>query len=625
MKHIVTVLIASLMLAAPLSAYADSSGDARTSLITGNVYLTAADTNNQWQSVSINMPVMQDDTYWIAQDARAEIQFYGSSYLRADEDTEFQVTSLGSTSNTATIDLQSGRLYVDYESSAQGSFFEVDTPLVSVDANQDAQFDISIDGNGIVEIAVTSGSVNADSESGSTTIEAGNMVSFSKSGIAEVSSYTPDDAWMQWNASRNYTVAQNSVSAAYLPPSLADYGYEFDNYGNWVYVATYGYVWTPFVVTAGWAPFSVGSWDWMGGNYVWISNEPWGWVPYHYGRWAFRAGIGWFWVPPEPQQAFWCPGAVAWNYTSNYVSWVPLAPGETYYGNGYYGPHSVNMRNGGEPVSHKQVIYSNARITNAVTVVSRQTFASGNAYRKLQIPENPFLKARYTYIQKPPERMGAQPANQFRQAAQPGLPNSGTRMISRPQQPRNGFRLAVPPQQQNQHNNFVARQPANQFRQGTKYGLQNSGTRMISRPQQPRNGFRLAVPPQQQNQHNNFVARQPANQFRQVTQPALLSPGNSMVNRPQQNYSQPVQPQTPFRQTNGFSRQQQPQQIRQVIQPQAHFGQSTDFSAPRQQFGQSNNFSQQQAPAFQTQYRQSGNSGFSGPANSRAGNVQAFR
>ena len=580
MKHIVTVLIASLMLAAPLSAHADSSGDARTSLITGNVYITAADTNNQWQSVSINMPVMQDDTYWVAQGARAEIQFYGSSYLRADENTEFQIASLGSASGAATISLQSGRVYVDYENGVQGSFFEVDTPMVSVDANQDAQFDISIDGNGIVEIAVTAGSVNADSESGSTSIEAGNMVSFSKNGIAEVATYTPDDAWMQWNASRNYTVAQNSGSSAYLPPSLADYGYEFNSNGNWTYVATYGYVWVPIVVSSGWAPYSIGRWMWIGGNYVWVSNESWGWVPYHYGRWAFRAGTGWFWVPPAPYQAFWCPGAVAWTYTSNYVSWVPLAPGETYYGNGSYGPHSVNLRNGTAPQSHKQVIYANARVSNAVSVVSRQTFASGNAYRKLQIPENPFLKARYTYIQKPPDRIGAQQGHQFRQVTQPGQPGSGTRTVSRPQQPRNGFRLAVPPQQQNQHNNFVARQPANQFRQGT--------------------------------------------------QPALLSPGNSMVNRPQQNYSQPVQPrtqfsQTQFRQTNGFSRQQQPQQIRQVIQPQAHFGQSTAFSAPRQQFGQSNNFSQQQAPAFQTQYRQSGNSGFSGPANSRAGNVQAFR
>ncbi len=575
MKRLLTVLIASALLAAPLSAGADSPGDARTSLISGNVYLTAADTSNKWQTVSINMPVMQGDTYWVAQDARAEIQFNGSSYLRADGGTEFQVTSLDSASNTVTINLQTGRAYVDYENIGQGSFFEVDTPMVSIDANQDAQFDITVNEGGVTEVSVVSGSVDTNAESGSTAVGAGNMVSFSKSGMAVVSSYTPDDAWMQWNSSRNLEVAQNSGSAAYLPPSLADYGYDFDNYGNWEYVATYGYVWTPIMVTSGWAPFSMGSWMWMGGNYVWISSEPWGWVPYHYGRWAYRAGLGWFWVPPARNQAFWCPGAVAWTYTPDYVSWVPLAPGETYYGYGNYGPHSVNLRNGAPPMSHRQIIYANSRVTNAVSVVSRQMFDSGSAYRRLKIPENPFMQAKYSVIQKPPERnMFTQPGQQFRQVTPPGLPANGNRTINRPQQPGHGFRLMTPLQAPTTHNSVIA-------------------------------------------------PRQQVQQFRQVTQP-------QMQFRQFNNFSSPPQPAQQFRSFNNYSRpQQQVQQSRQTVQPQTQFRQFDNFSPsqqPVQQFSPFNNSSQQQAPAFRTQFQGSGNTGPSGPVfNRSSGSDQSFR
>ena len=50
----------------------------------------------------------------------------------------------------------------------------------------------------------------------------------------------------------------------------------------------------------------------------------WGWVVYHYGRWAFEPGIGWFWVPGEE----WAPAWVNWRYGDEYVGWAPLPPDE---------------------------------------------------------------------------------------------------------------------------------------------------------------------------------------------------------------------------------------------------------------------------------------------------------
>ncbi len=520
MKQLLTVLIVISFLAVPLHARADSPGDARTSIITGNVYLKASDTNNEWKSVSINMPVMQDDTYWVSEDSKAEIQFFGSTYLRADQDTQFQVTSIDESSDTVTISLLSGRVYVDYAGSSDGSLFQIDAPLVSVDADSGARFDVNISNDGVTEVSVVSGSVRIDSESGSSRINAGNMVSFSGSGTAEVSSYTPDDSWMDWNASQDNMLEENSPSAEYLPQSLSDYSYEFDINGSWTYEPYYGEVWAPAIVTPGWAPYTLGRWVWIRGNYVWVSYESWGWVPYHYGRWAFRPGIGWFWVPPSAQQAFWCPGLVAWNYTPTYVSWVPLAPGEVYYGYGNYGPQSINLRN--TPTNRIAApYYRNASISNAVTVVSRETFVSGNEYRKLKLPENPFFRGKYVTVERPPD---TRPMRDGRaQFTPPGLPNHQTRLVAQPQEPAQQFRQVNPPGIPNHQTRMVTgpQEPAQQFRQVTPPGMPNHQTRMVAQPQEPAQQFRQVTPPGLPNNQSRTFAQpqQPFGQFRQAASP----------------------------------------------------------------------------------------------------------
>ncbi|HMK44759.1 MAG TPA: DUF6600 domain-containing protein, partial [Dissulfurispiraceae bacterium] len=103
--------------------------------------------------------------------------------------------------------------------------------------------------------------------------------------------------------------------------------------------------------------------------------EPWGWAPYHYGRWAYVARFGWCWVPPATGAVYWGPGYVGWVRTNDYIAWVPLAPGETYYGRGYYGPHSVNIVNVAvrRDVPHA---YQNITVVNGATVVYHNTFGT---------------------------------------------------------------------------------------------------------------------------------------------------------------------------------------------------------------------------------------------------------
>jgi hypothetical protein len=116
---------------------------------------------------------------------------------------------------------------------------------------------------------------------------------------------------------------------------------------------------------------------WRGGDYVWIGYEPWGWAPYHYGRWSFAVSIGWFWVPPARGDVYWAPGYVGWVRTGDHVAWVPLAPREVYYGHGNFGRYGTNVTN----VNINQVrvtnVYQNINVTNSITVVNQTTFLTG--------------------------------------------------------------------------------------------------------------------------------------------------------------------------------------------------------------------------------------------------------
>ncbi len=382
-----------LILAASFPAAAEEVGTARLSLIEGDVVVLTPDTDDEWVAASINLPLMRGDRLWVPRDGRAEIQFIGRTYLRADGRTDVTINRMTWERDSRIVQtaITEGRVYVNYRSSAgRESVFQVDTPLVSVMAYDDARFDIRVREDDYTEVSVFFGRVEVETPRRTTTVSRGSMLAVGREDYAELSPLGPRSEWIRWNQERDSVLERSRASSRYLPPELDVYSSDFDDYGRWVYVSEYGYVWSPTVVVAGWAPYRYGRWVWMRGDYVWISYEPWGWAPHHYGRWGFRIGIGWFWVPPPVRAVYWCPGFVAWIYTPTYVSWVPLAPREVYYGYGYYGPYSVNVTHVNIRNVNITNVYVNSRVTNAVTVVHRDTFLTGRPARFDGRPPNPF-------------------------------------------------------------------------------------------------------------------------------------------------------------------------------------------------------------------------------------------
>ena len=97
---------------------------------------------------------------------------------------------------------------------------------------------------------------------------------------------------------------------------------ELSPYGEWVRHPQYGWSWFPRNVRAGWRPYSLGRWVESDYGWVWVSDEPFGWATYHYGRWAWDPRVGWLWVPGTD----WGPAWVAWQQGNGYIGWAPLPP-----------------------------------------------------------------------------------------------------------------------------------------------------------------------------------------------------------------------------------------------------------------------------------------------------------
>jgi uncharacterized membrane protein YgcG len=77
------------------------------------------------------------------------------------------------------------------------------------------------------------------------------------------------------------------------------------------------------VVGVDFTPYeSGGSWAYTDAGWAFACDYPWGWLPFHYGRWAWFHGY-WGWVPGHR----WGPAWVEWRHGGGVVGWRPLRPG----------------------------------------------------------------------------------------------------------------------------------------------------------------------------------------------------------------------------------------------------------------------------------------------------------
>ena len=117
-------------------------------------------------------------------------------------------------------------------------------------------------------------------------------------------------------------ISHGSVAPTVAPAAGSDEPFYDDlaPYGRWINVSGPGWVWSPYNVQAGWRPYQVGHWVFTDYGWTWASDEEFGSVVYHYGRWHQDPRYGWLWVPGTE----WGPAWVAWHEGGGYVGWAPL-------------------------------------------------------------------------------------------------------------------------------------------------------------------------------------------------------------------------------------------------------------------------------------------------------------
>ncbi len=367
-----------------------SHGVARVSLINGDVSVQRGDSGDTVAAV-VNGPLVAGDHLLTGPAARAEIQFDWANYLRLGTDTEVRLASLENNQFQIQVGRGTATLAVIRDSDGQ---VEIDTPNMAFRPHERGVYRISVTDDGVTEVTVRAGQGETYSPQGTQPVQAGQTMMVR--GPVDDPEYQivqaiPVDEWDRWNQGRDRQLL-NTRAYQYVSPDIQGAA-ELDNYGQWVYAAPYGWVWSPSGVGPDWAPYRDGRWSWLDWyGWTWISYDPWGWAPYHYGRWFYRGGFGWCWYPgPVYHHYYWRPALVSFFGAGNIgvgvgfgsIGWVPLGPHEPYhawYGHGWYGFHG-----GGTYVNNVRVTnvtnirntYVNARVGNGISGVGAGAFGRG--------------------------------------------------------------------------------------------------------------------------------------------------------------------------------------------------------------------------------------------------------
>ena len=186
---------------------------------------------------------------------------------------------------------------------------------------------------------------------------------------------------------------QIPIAKAAVEVSVDFFHDTLESYGDWREVGDYGYCWQPRDVDSDWRPYSDGRWVYTDAGWTWVSEEPYAWAVYHYGRWARVDRVGWVWVPGTE----WGPAWVSWRRGPRHVGWAPLPPEARFartvgfsarvdadYDIGPDNYSFVEVRNFGAPRLRTVFVEPRENITiiNQTTNITRITYVNNVVYNE---------------------------------------------------------------------------------------------------------------------------------------------------------------------------------------------------------------------------------------------------
>ncbi len=346
---------------------------ARVAYVSGDVSFNRGDDPDAWDAATLNFPMTIGDRIWAGRGGRAELQALGA-YLFVDAETELAVLNM--TEDVRQLSLVQGTVSVRVHRLGDDDVFEVDTPNAAVTFESAGDYRLDVDADGRSRVVVRRGRALVASGGGQVPLEAGDEMSIDGFDRPRYDVYAAGrlDGWDRWVEQRARRW-RSTRYAAYVNEDVIGYQ-DLAGYGTWGSVPGYGACWTPSSVGVGWAPYRDGRWVWQDPwGWSWVATEPWGFAPYHYGRWITHSSR-WWWVPAAPRvRVRYAPALVAfvgggpgWSASvsihGGYLGWFPLAPADPFIP--WWGRHAQTFA--------PHVTYVNR---SYVTVVDRNVFVSG--------------------------------------------------------------------------------------------------------------------------------------------------------------------------------------------------------------------------------------------------------
>jgi len=393
MRRFFTLFAAGVLLSALAVADDDPPSRAvRLSYMAGTVTFQPQGEETDWVPADVNRALTNGDKIWVEQGGRTEMQTVNST-IRLNGHTNFAFLTVEG--DTTQIQLSLGSMLIRLKSLDENETYEVDTPQVAFTLLRPGIYRVEVDeaGNTTV-ITVRGGDGETTADGKAAPLHANEQVTITGNPAAYNKHGAPNpDEFDDWANTRD-KAADASVSVKMVAPGVVGVT-DLDVAGAWRPAPIYGNVWFPNGLVAGWAPYRFGHWGFVAPwGWTWIDDAPWGYAPFHYGRWVMVGGL-WGWAPgPIAVTAIYSPalvgfiGGVEVVGVADPVSWVALGWGEPWYPSfgvswGYY--NSVNLCGTVFAAGIIAGVWGGAAVNlgfahdaRAVNVVGRDGFAGGH-------------------------------------------------------------------------------------------------------------------------------------------------------------------------------------------------------------------------------------------------------
>lgn len=306
----------------------------RIALTQGQVSISAGQ-GDAASTALVNWPVTSSNTVTTAPGARTELRV-GSSAIRLDGDSSLDVIQLDD--DNLRLRLHYGSVNIRIVNPEVLGGFELSTPQGRVLLQEAGRLRVD------AELAADTSSINvfdgvAIVEGGGErlTVRAGRRADITGPDLRTAQAVR--DAFDDWALERDRQ-ADSALATRYIPREMTGYE-DLDRYGSWSSDSEYGTLWIPSVSST-WVPYRDGRWTWIAPwGWTWVDNAPWGYAPFHYGRWV-QVNRRWAWAPGHHERRpVWAPALVGWvggaGWNLNFNSrpsagqgWYPLAPHERF-------------------------------------------------------------------------------------------------------------------------------------------------------------------------------------------------------------------------------------------------------------------------------------------------------